>query len=176
MAPDRHLERWIVTHRYGGLDPVFQGLSLIGSRGLIWILISLVLAAVWRRPNIFLWVTATALVADLIATGFKYVFGRDRPPLVDPFPKPLLHTPSTPSFPSGHATMSFACAVVLSRAAPRFTIPFFVLAALVSFSRNYVGVHYPLDTLAGAVLGTAIGFGMQYLIGWLARRRGPAAP
>jgi undecaprenyl-diphosphatase len=81
---------------------------------------------------------------------------RDRPPLANPEPATLVDLPSTYSFPSGHATVAFACATVLALAVPRLALPLYVLAALVAFSRVYVGVHYPLDVLAGAVLGVAL--------------------
>jgi membrane-associated phospholipid phosphatase len=65
--------------------------------------------------------------------------------------------PHSHSFPSGHATTSFACATVLALMIPGLALPVFVLAAAVAWSRVYVGVHFPLDVLAGAVLGVAIG-------------------
>ena len=71
--------------------------------------------------------------------------------------------PATYSFPSGHATVSFACATVLALAVPRLRVPLYALAALISFSRVYVGVHYPFDVLAGAVLGVAIAIALRML-------------
>ena len=57
---------------------------------------------------------------------------------------------------------SFACATVLSHYAPRLRVPFFVLAALIAFSRVYNAMHYPTDVLAGAVLGVGIGTALIY--------------
>ncbi|HHX41162.1 MAG TPA: phosphatase PAP2 family protein [Armatimonadetes bacterium] len=57
------------------------------------------------------------------------------------------------SFPSGHTTTSFALAVVISRYYRRWAALVFVLAAGVGLSRVYVGVHFPGDVLAGAVIG-----------------------
>ena len=48
---------------------------------------------------------------------------------------------------------SFACATVLSAFAPRWRVPFFLLATLIALSRLYNGVHYPTDVVAGALLG-----------------------
>ena len=75
----------------------------------------------------------------------------------------------THSFPSGHATVAFACATVLALAVPRLRVPFFVLAALIAFSRVYVGVHYPFDVLAGAVLGVGLATALRMLAAALRR-------
>ena len=58
--------------------------------------------------------------------------------------------------------MAFACATVLALAVPRLRWPLFALAALIAFSRVYVGVHYPLDVLAGAALGVTLGLAVRY--------------
>jgi undecaprenyl-diphosphatase len=71
--------------------------------------------------------------------------------------------PTSHSFPSGHAATSFACAIVLGAVAPRYRLPFLVLAAAVAYSRLYNGVHYPLDVLGGAVLGVAIALALRFL-------------
>lgn len=63
------------------------------------------------------------------------------------------------SFPSSHATTAFAMAVVLSFFEPRLKGALFVLAVFVSLSRVYMGVHYPTDIVAGAIIGLCIGIG-----------------
>jgi undecaprenyl-diphosphatase len=49
---------------------------------------------------------------------------------------------------------------VLASLAPRWRVPFFLLAALIAFSRIYNGVHYPTDVLAGSALGVLVGLGV----------------
>ncbi|OGG01569.1 hypothetical protein A2Z33_00105 [Candidatus Gottesmanbacteria bacterium RBG_16_52_11] len=66
--------------------------------------------------------------------------------------------PPSYAFPSGHATVAFAMAMVLSDAEPGFRGGFYLLAFGIAFSRVYLGVHYPLDVIAGSLLGTAIGW------------------
>jgi undecaprenyl-diphosphatase len=59
------------------------------------------------------------------------------------------------SFPSGHTAAAFVMAVLLSYSFPAATMPVFLWASLIGFSRVYLGVHYPSDILAGAVMGSA---------------------
>lgn len=148
MSWDRHLEHWIVGLRVGSLDWFFVGLSWIGRLGLVWIAIALVLALRWRRPSLFLTVAIGDAADDLLAELGKVIVRRHRP-----FEHQLGPPTSSWSFPSGHSATSFACATVLSAFAPRWRVPFFLLATLIALSRLYNGVHYPTDVVAGALLG-----------------------
>jgi undecaprenyl-diphosphatase len=62
------------------------------------------------------------------------------------------------SFPSNHALNNFAAAVFLLRLFPAYKWIFLIVAALVSISRIYLGVHYPSDVLGGAIIGAAFGY------------------
>jgi undecaprenyl-diphosphatase len=111
---------------------------------------------------------------SFVNTLLKYAVQRDRPPTIVLDPEPLMEVPTTSSFPSGHTSTSFACAYVISRLAPRLTVYVYALAALIGFSRIYVGVHYPFDVLAGAVLGVVVAKALLMLLEAL--RRSPRAP
>src|SRR5581483_422329 len=106
------------------------------------------------------------VVADLAADALKAVVDRRRP-RVDH----LVSLPGSSSLPSGHAATSFACALVLARLVPRLAAPLLVLAAAISYSRLYVGVHYPSDVVAGAVLGVAVATGLRLFAERRPRRR-----
>jgi undecaprenyl-diphosphatase len=120
------------------------------------VIIGAVLALLWRRPWFLVLLVAADLAADGLSLALRQWIGRLRPPLVYPDPRPLVHTPHTGAFPSGHSASAFACATVIAWASPRLAVPAFVLAALVAWSRVYVGVHWPLDVLGGAALGVLV--------------------
>jgi undecaprenyl-diphosphatase len=152
---DRRLESWIAGHRVAALDPVFRGLTYIGTQGIVWLVLAAIAALVSRRWQVLAWVAAADLTAQLTTDLFKLVIHRTRPRVHTLIPEPHTH-----SFPSGHAASSFACAVILSAYVPRWRVAFYVLAALIAFSRVYVGVHYPLDVIAGAAWGVVIGLAL----------------
>jgi undecaprenyl-diphosphatase len=129
----------------------------------VFLVVGLVLAVLWRRPLFFLLLVAADAAAEGISYGLREWIGRERPPLVYPEPKPLVGTPHSGSFPSGHTSTAFACATVLAWASPRLAWPAFLVAVAIAFSRVYVGVHWPLDILGGALLGTFVGLVLVFL-------------
>jgi undecaprenyl-diphosphatase len=135
----------------------------------LWIVLALLLSVLWRRWGVLFMTLFAVAVADWSAMGLKALVDRPRPPLRYALPKVLVPLPHDASFPSGHAATSFAAATMLSFAAPRLAPFLFVLAAAVAFSRVYVGVHYPLDVIGGAVLGVVVATSLRLLV--RARRR-----
>ncbi len=132
---------------------IFSGL---GQHAAIWLAFGAGAATFSPPEQRRAWRVATATVAGayVFNTALKFAVRRPRPQLED-LP-PLTSTPTQLSFPSAHATTSFAAARVYSAAgAP--ALPLYVLAAALAASRVYLGVHYPSDVLAGAVLGSVIG-------------------
>lgn len=130
----------------------------------MWIAIALVLAILWRRWGILVMTVVAVAVADVTSTVLKALIDLERPSSRFETPKPLVPAPHDHSFPSGHAATSFAAATILTVARPRLGPLWFLLATAIAFSRVYVGVHYPLDVIGGAVLGIAVATALRRLV------------
>ncbi len=110
-----------------------------------------------RFPLPALWAGAAALFTMVATEALKEVFDRERPPVADGDVTALISLPHSASFPSGHASTSFAAATVIAAFHPRLRVPVFAVAVLVALSRVYLGVHYAVDVVAGAAFGVAVG-------------------
>ncbi len=141
------------------LEIVLTALSRSGNWGLIWLALALVLFLAGtdngRAGLIFIPVTLYLTLA--LNYGIKVALNRDRPIASEADLKPLVGVPASKSFPSSHAAMSFAAAVVFTYFHTPLWPLFFGLALAISWTRVYVGVHYPSDVLAGTAVGLVIG-------------------
>ncbi len=126
----------------------------------------------WRRALVYLvGVALTITLTDQIcASLIRPEIARLRPCDVDNPLSAMVHTvngyaPQSYSFPSCHAANTFALAMLLSLACRNRGITWFMFlwAALVSYSRLYLGVHHPADILAGAIIGMTIAVGVYWL-------------
>jgi len=97
-------------------------------------------------------------------TAMKLAFKRDRPFVTFPFLDKQAEAGSY-SFPSGHTSSAFALATSLSLACPKWYVvaPSFVYACAAGYSRMHLGVHYPSDVLAGAIVGAGSAVLSHYL-------------
>ena len=80
----------------------------------MWLAIAAAVAFYLRRPSALPLVFLAVLLGDGITSGLKFTFDRVRPSDRFDEPEPLLPVAHTPSFPSGHAATSFACAATLA--------------------------------------------------------------
>src|SRR6266566_308706 len=83
--------------------------------------------------------------------------------------------PSSTSFPSGHSAAAFAFATAISRDNPWVAIAIQFLAGGVAYSRVHTGVHYPGDTVAGALIGAGAGQAVSSVFDHAIARRSPAS-
>lgn len=154
---DSGLLLWIQEHiRQDWLTPAVKFITHLGDGGIIWILITLALLAYAKTRKTGLLCSCSLILEVLICNVIlKNWVARIRPYEAIEGLQRLIAAPSDFSFPSGHTGSSFAVAVVLLIMLPkRYGIPAMVLAVLIGLSRLYVGVHYPTDVLAAALIGT----------------------
>jgi undecaprenyl-diphosphatase len=154
---DQSALRLLRTRGHGPVSDALVGaLGTAGEWGAVWAAIGITGAAVdpQRRRR---WLIAAAAAPAAVGVNYavKVAVGRGRP-VIEGHP-PLARAPSKLSFPSAHATSSLAGATALSRVAPGSRPSLYSLAAGICLSRPYLGMHYPSDVIAGALLGAVLG-------------------
>jgi undecaprenyl-diphosphatase len=118
-----------------------------------------------RHRRAFLQIAPPLWFATLIVEyPIKYYFRRRRPFIDIVQAVTVGRKPGSYSFPSGHSAAAFAGAWLLTRHYPALAPLWFLVAALVAFSRIYLGVHYPGDVLSGSLIGTVLAEVMRRVI------------
>jgi membrane-associated phospholipid phosphatase len=152
--------RLLRAMRTRGHTPVLErgarALGKAGNNGALWLGLNLALALL-DGSNREAWLICALLGPVAIGLNYavKLLVRRPRPDLGAQLP-PLGGAPSSLSFPSAHATSSFAVATAMARVEPLGALAFMVAFAL-ALGRPYLGMHYPTDVAAGAALGVALG-------------------
>ncbi|MBC3787781.1 phosphatase PAP2 family protein [Spirosoma utsteinense] len=170
LALTAHAQNWDINtlrranlERNHSLDGLFRGFTESASPvafGGSALLIGLGYAghdSVARRKALGIGVSVVGATA--LTTLLKYAIHRPRPFVTYPDLEPLV-SGGSPSFPSGHTTDAFAFATALSLSYPKWyvVVPAYAWAGAVGYSRLHLGVHYPSDVLAGAVVGAGTAF------------------
>ncbi|PWA08825.1 phosphatase PAP2 family protein [Flavobacterium laiguense] len=125
-----------------------------------------------KKKAIFIGETLGASV--FISLALKSITKRDRP--YETYPEiDNVTVEDSYSFPSAHTSSAFATATSLSMAYPKWYViaPTFLWAGAVGYSRMYLGVHYPTDVLAGAIVGSGSAFLCYKLNKWINKKRAP---
>ncbi len=139
------------------LDFVFIFITNIGLHAL-WALVAFIL--LWKREKKAGLALLFGLAVDVIAIiVLKTAFHRPRPYEFFELRLPAGEEIGS-SFPSGHTQTAVMSATILGSFYRKARWPLFALSMLIGFSRLYLGVHYPLDVLAGALSGASVGLFM----------------
>ncbi|MFB6265881.1 MAG: phosphatase PAP2 family protein [Candidatus Nanohaloarchaea archaeon] len=152
MAAETALLQFSVSLRSPLFNELFIPVTAFGSP--LAIVIAFIGLYYFERKGSAVVLAVGAAAAGVAEKSLNLLVARPRPEVA---PYLIQGAGTGSSFPSGHATLAFLLATVLYRefGKPAF---FFTIAALVAFSRLYIGVHYPSDVLAGALLGIVVGF------------------
>lgn len=131
---------------------LWQGLTMLGDERAA---IALALLLARRHPHVLYTILVAALIATLANRGIKLGADQLRPPAVLPPEAFNLLGPANKrlSFPSGHTVTAFVFFGVLAYQFRRWRAPALALAAAAGLSRVAIGVHWPIDVLAGACIG-----------------------
>ena len=159
LQADQEILLWIQMYiRHESLTPFFRFITHLGDKGIIWIIISIMLLIRkdTRRAG-FLSLISLACSFIIVNLFLKNYVARIRPYDFLNEVELLIERQRDFSFPSGHASSSFAVAVILFQCFKKRTgILALVLASMISFSRLYIGVHYPTDVIVGIIIGTIV--------------------
>ena len=175
LEKDGLLLRWLMeTFSHPVLDEMMRFVSSLGNKGMIWIAIGILFLLLgvknkkWRTRGLLV---LFSLAANLLVcnTVLKPLVDRTRPYYVLEY-TPLIPPVGDPSFPSGHTSASFAAATAIYAINKKWGIAAYLFAAVMGFSRLYLGVHFPTDVLFGAVVGMVAAKIVVYIF-WKCRKK-----
>ena len=147
---DQRIVLELVPQRSKTLNRCMTVVTFLG--GWLWLIVSAWIFVVGPLRVLFSLLLAMGL--QIVAYfAIKQTFSRQRPFAIFKEVSCIVHPLDRYSFPSGHAAAAFVLLGTVGVFYSHMFLPFLLLAILIAFSRIYVGVHYPSDVLAGALLG-----------------------
>ena len=153
---DKKFLEWLLSIRTETLHLHMIAITHLGTGGAIWLFTTFILFYLGFRiesVNIALALIFNGIVCNLL---LKNILKRKRPSWISKV-ELLIKNPTDFSFPSGHASSSFAAALTIYFYFKGMGIFFLLVATLIALSRIYHFVHYPSDVIIAAILGIAIG-------------------
>ena len=164
---DRPIQTWAFhLQSSSGLTYFFSHMTnIFGDKGgiIVAVLLALVLYLLFKQKEVTIWFAATVVLSLALNTVIKVIIGRERP---DIHRLAAFANEAGKSFPSGHSIFAtiifgsifFICLGKLKNRSSKILLGILciILIALVMFSRIFVGVHYPSDTIGGFLEGISI--------------------
>jgi membrane-associated phospholipid phosphatase len=177
-AVDRAVYQAIASVPTPALDVTFRRLSRAADKSRLWLAIAAGLAIIGgpagRRAAVR-GVLSIGATSALVNIGVKSIYPRRRPDRAGAGVPGERHVrmPGSTSFPSGHSASAFAFASAVGNDLPALALGLNFLAAAVAYSRVHTGVHYPGDTVVGAVIGASTAYTLSTAMDGLAPASGP---
>jgi undecaprenyl-diphosphatase len=140
------------------LDRVLPWLTYLGSH-FAFIFFIILSWMITRQRKVLRNLVLLYAVQSAVIYSLKFLVGRERPLFFLEMSSKLSQGPGEildPSFPSAHSAFAFMMATLLSRWFPKYRVIFFIVAGFIGWTRIYLGLHYPTDVIAGALLGYGI--------------------
>ncbi len=166
MIAEQNILLWLQNNmRNDILNHIMIFITSLGNAGAIWIIMAVGLLIPKKTRKTGIMVISGLLLSFIINNIIlKNLVARTRPYDMIAGLTSLVGIQSDYSFPSGHTASSFVAAVIMLGNLPKkYGVPAIILAFLIAFSRMYVGVHYPSDVIAGALIATAIGLFVNWV-------------
>ena len=177
-ALDRAVYQAIATVPTPALDGPLRRLSRAADNSKLWLAIAAVLAFAGGptgRRAALRGVLSIGVTSAVVNLGVKSIYPRRRPDRAGagvPGDRQV-KMPGSTSFPSGHSASAFAFASSVGQDMPALALALALLATAVGYSRVHTGVHYPGDTIVGAVIGASTSYGVDAIADSLAPATGP---
>jgi undecaprenyl-diphosphatase len=151
-----------------GQSAILDAVFLFGARDLIYVLVAGFLGVIWRarptsRPRLIVVSVLGVLLAWQVIILIHQLYPHPRPQATDLPAQALVDRAIGSSLPSQHTTFAFLVATIVFCLRRRLGIAFLAGATIIGLFRVVAGVHWPLDILAGAVLGIIFGY-LTYLL------------
>jgi undecaprenyl-diphosphatase len=156
-------------------DYFFSFFSIIGTTTLIWIVLAILLIVfeeIKHKKFIIYFALSLITTSLLVNVVIKNIIRRPRPTMeISNFKFQISNCPADFSFPSGHAATAFAAAAILAYFDKKRRWFYYTVAILISYSRIYLGCHYFLDVISGALIGYIISRLLLFVHGTFPSRR-----
>lgn len=161
-------------------DSTLLRIASLLAEGSTWLCAALILAAMWMQPAVrarIALVLAVAALASLVSRELATVIGAPRPFMLGLSPEHISHG-ARAGLPSTHASVMFTVAFMLiaDRRLRAIGLAVLAMAVMTAWARVYVGVHFPVDVAAGALLGACFAGAAQAVAGRMAGLRVRAQP